>query len=604
MLRFRAIKQSSLYWSHDPSTLNLPQNRDMDNCSNLRGINLHQNHLEKRQRSFWKKSLQMIAAAVFASIFIAFIFLLYFGIPYSSLFSQVLSQSRITNSQRSPSPYATKDIKLGRSSAQTSSIKKKSPKSQTIVGHTGDTRSSRWPPMITSIPEIRPDPELLSSGLSSSFIDEQFCRGSSPCQLLLPLWIGEQESRSRLHLLQVLQFASALNRTLVLPNVGKSRIGACGRWEFEVYYDIGSFVGKGSSQPIKKVMLMDDFKTWLEMRPTNPTAQLLFVDETMVDEDAFLDDATATVIPGEGLDVYIDKEILDLQDPRLRRTRCLSSKYRQLNFDVFTPVSLHLATDIQKAFVPGDAIVDTFSQNIVEEAAFQGHDSDPLSPDVLVLYWDIRHFPFAHVPNQIVESGPPSSTSLLYSPNIRALSDRLATGPQLAIHWRMETVPPVVLPDCAEALVDTLNTLLSDPALAQDIKTVWLASDFPWPISSSDSYEGFLELATIEEQSAMKINRGERRSSTFKSMSKHHIEAIEVLKAAFRDGGVLEGYKLTGVSEELERVRQEGNGYVLEDDDDESALLKDIGILGILDKLAAVNAALFVRGSRGCGRVR
>ena len=45
-------------------------------------------------------------------------------------------------------------------------------------------------------------------------------------------------------------------------------------------------------------------------------------------------------------------------------------------------------------------------------------------------------------------------------------------------------------------------------------------------------------------------------------------------------------------------------GFSLDDDDDDGILLEDPGILGILDKLAAFNAALFVSGTRGCGRVR
>ena len=71
---------------------------------------------------------------------------------------------------------------------------------------------------------------------------------------------------------------------------------------------------------------------------------------------------------------------------------------------------------------------------------------------------------------------------------------------------------------------------------------------------------------------------------------------------------MLENWKLTGVSEELDRVRREmekeGKGYVLEEDDDEGVLLEDSGVLGILDKLVAMNSALFVSGAKRCGRVR
>lgn len=122
----------------------------------------------------------------------------------------------------------------------------------------------------------------------------------------------------------------------------------------------------------------------------------------------------------------------------------------------------------------------------------------------------------------------------------------------------------------------------------------------------------------------MKIDTSARRSNTFRSVTYEHIEAIQIFRNAFNQGGVLEGYKLTGVAEELDRVRMEiensqrddhegensgerwsGKGFnILEADDDDGVLLEDPGVLGILDKLAAFNAALFVSGARGCGRVR
>ena len=105
----------------------------------------------------------------------------------------------------------------------------------------------------------------------------------------------------------------------------------------------------------------------------------------------------------------------------------------------------------------------------------------------------------------------------------------------------------------------------------------------------------------------------------------------------------MEGYKLTGVKEELSRIKrevgvemekdqerrraryydelvnenEEGKNddepedkwggrrlNILEEDDNGGILLEDPGVLGILDKLAAFNAALFVSGAKGCGRVR
>ena len=57
------------------------------------------------------------------------------------------------------------------------------------------------------------------------------------CKILLPLMIAEQGLNAHLHLVQLLGFSQAFNRTLVLPNIGKIGVGACRRWRFGVYYD-------------------------------------------------------------------------------------------------------------------------------------------------------------------------------------------------------------------------------------------------------------------------------------------------------------------------------------------------------------------------------
>ncbi|TCD62483.1 hypothetical protein EIP91_006804 [Steccherinum ochraceum] len=498
-----------------------------------------------------------------------------------------------------------------------------------------DTRTRRWPPMVTKIPETRPDPSLLYAGLTPESVDAQFCNGAVPCRILLPLWIGEQESRGRMHLSQVLDLARALNRTLVLPNVGKSRIGACGRWEFDVYYDVGSFVRKGSIEEkdrtrVRKVMLMDDFKTWLEMRPVRPSGQVVFVDEAMVsDEDTSGDLAPAKLFSGDGLlNVHVDSDALSLEDPRMKKVRCLGSKFRQLDLKQFSAVTAHIPfPERVKPLPDGDLLLRSLARPEITRTAVL-HSSSPdldaeadsmlRQPEVLILYWDIRHFPFGPGTVEAVTLGL-VNTGLDYSARIHSLTHRLIDPyqPYVAVHWRMESIPASMLPDCAEALVDTLTTLLSDPTLGAEVKTVWFASDFPWPVSSSVSQEvPFIgeeaqpqdpEDQQQPQQNVMEITPSARRSNTFRNVSHEHVEAIGIVRAAFRTGGALEGLKLTGISEELDRVRkdmeQEGKLYVLEEDDEEGLLLEDPGVLGILDKIAAMRAALFVSGAKRCGRV-
>ncbi|KAF8181485.1 hypothetical protein BJ912DRAFT_906817, partial [Pholiota molesta] len=104
-----------------------------------------------------------------------------------------------------------------------------------------------WPPKVTRIPErpARPPP---GSTPAAGATADALCPSAThprPCRFLLPLRIAEQESKARIHLAQLALLARALNRTLVLPNVGRSKVGACFRWDLGAYYDVRSLAGGG-----------------------------------------------------------------------------------------------------------------------------------------------------------------------------------------------------------------------------------------------------------------------------------------------------------------------------------------------------------------------
>ena len=687
MLRSRGSKQSNTLWASDsiPDIATIAtSDQEHPRRVRLRRTNTDIPHRPSNR----KRLLTFVCLVIVLSLVLWSIHYLK-PVPFSFVNTPTPELSSVLPGPKSRPHQQDVDHRT-RPSRLSSSKQKQKQKPQNQ--HPAHTSQRSWPPLVTVVPETRPDPDKLYSGLTSSSVDAQFCNEAPRCQFLLPLWIGEQESRSRIHVVQILQLAMALNRTLILPNVGKSRLGACARWDFEVYYDVGSLVGKSQQQydpgfsqetlpartlPFRKAMLMDDFKTWLELRPEGPSSQLVFVDEKNSGEKIQALDQTRFLgrkLDGQGkrsyhtpLDVYVDDDTLDLQDSRLRKTKCLSSKFRQLDLDTFLPLSIHLPLDdAQKALVASDSLLQALVREDVRNHSFLGsrdmpsnsQDESPMkslltatpSPDVLILYWDIRHFPFASY----------SPRNLLYSAPLLKLSQRLTSPykPYLAIHWRMETVPSSVLPDCAEALVDRLSSILDDPELGKGIKTIWFASDFPWGVSSFSeasshtkdnpldmNREDLLDFLGNKDQNVMnmKIDTSTRRSNTFTSITLEHIEAIQTFRNAFSNGGVLEGYKLTGVKEELSRIKREvgvemekdqerrraryydelvneneegknddepedkwgGRMFnILEEDDDGGILLQDPGVLGILDKLAAFNAALFVSGAKGCGRVR
>ena len=183
-----------------------------------------------------------------------------------------------------------------------------------------------------------------------------------------------------MHVAQISALARALNRTLVLPNVGRSRVGACARWEFDVYYDVASFVRSGiegeregteekQGKRVRPVMLMDDFKTWLEMRPVGPAAQVVFMDEAVTrEEDRDLD--YAKLFSGDGLlDVHVDLTALTSEDPRLKKTKCLDNKYKQLDTRQHMPVTVHVPfPEHQKPLPDGDLLVKSLTRPEITQA--------------------------------------------------------------------------------------------------------------------------------------------------------------------------------------------------------------------------------------------
>jgi hypothetical protein len=132
------------------------------------------------------------------------------------------------------------------------------------------------------------------------------------------------------------------------------------------------------------------------------------------------------------------------------------------------------------------------------------------------------------------------------------------------------------------------------------IKTVWFASDYPYPISRS--------LPPNANQYLTQQDGGSK-SGTFRGVGFQHAEAIEILRSAFEEGGVHEGTRITGLAETLAEVKEHqlrgaagkgghiGVGI-------EGELMEDSGVLGILDKIIGTRAGLFVSGGDVCGRVR
>ena len=432
------------------------------------------------------------------------------------------------------------------------------------------------PPRVTRVPEVQPQAPLsLEMEVQNRFCSEGNADRVLPsCKFLLPLKIAGQGLNPRAHLSQLLELARALNRTLVLPNVGKNRVGACRRWRFGVYYDEQGLSNKFDDDS-SCVTQQDRFRGWVDSLTSPPSSQLVSLDWT------YPRTFPPVVVGGQNngsLDVYIEDNS-DTAAMLHSQTGCLNRKFPQLDLiNPFPPLSLVVADySKQKRNIEGISrvLVEQLSGPILTRAQSESlmtigdHSTNDnfnrtrISPDVLIVSWNIPIFIFQ----------PHPSTTIRYSPQLRALAARLVRrlGPYIVVTWDVETSKGDAVLGCVEALRSTLHYVLSSHEQL-GIRSIWLAGNLS-PSDLVHSSEPFCKSTPTQEL----------------------FFASDV--------------KLTGVHQELETMVGEGGEVddVTNNGDEfvrKQEVLKDAGVLGILDKLVSMKSTVFATASKGCGKTR
>ncbi|KAF5368423.1 hypothetical protein D9758_002219 [Tetrapyrgos nigripes] len=386
--------------------------------------------------------------------------------------------------------------------------------------------------------------------------------GAKPCRFLVPFRIAEQESKARQHLINLFELAHRLDRILVLPNVGKSRLGLCSSWSFETYYDVQTLAESLKAQGTK-VVDMKSFLTWIDDAspfstvPSSPSAQSLFF--RMGGNTDFLT-TEPVAFRHEDFEVSLYPRHV-LTYPGL--PWCFETQLYHLDLSRFPPILVQFPKGRRLA---GDSVVE----------ALQGDELQKI---------------VSGVPYEPTLSSVPDILLIDYSPKLIQLAKRLSPPhPYLTIHWRMESVAAEVLPDCAYSLVHMLSDILHNPALSEGIQTVWFASDFPFPLAH------FTETPSSLVRGSMSAPTS--KSSTFRDFGAKHSEAVQILLDAFRLGGELENWKITDQHEAQSNLDVGGPQDLRFFPD----VRQDSGVLGILDKLVGMDATLFISGTKGCGR--
>ncbi|KAJ7222926.1 hypothetical protein C8J57DRAFT_1391832 [Mycena rebaudengoi] len=437
-----------------------------------------------------------------------------------------------------------------------------------------------WPPIVTRIPEMR----IARKPIAPTIPDVEICGSAStpPCRFLLPLRIAEQESKAGIHFMEILKLARELNRILVLPNVGKSRIGTCFKSDFDMYYDLEKLASDlvvENDFGARSFVTQDLFRQWVDQEA--PVAQMSYISAKSDPQVGFLAEESTVF---SNADVSIRVGAQSSEASTLDLPNCFITKFRALRLDAHAPLYIHLKPQPLLPKPISTSILDALTRSAILDASHSHSLSSPSAdPSVLVLTWDLRHPIFPSASNSATTS---ARHRLHYAPHLHALATALAPrAPHALVHWRMESIPPTALAYCAHALVDTLARRL--PA---GVRTVWFASDYPYAVHAG---------AHVGPAAGVDFGAGggdgrlqQRKSGTFRDVGPLHAEAVGIFGDAFGVGGELEGWKLVELEDAIGALGGEWD----------AGLLEDSGVRGIVEKIIAMRATLFFGGAPRCGR--
>ncbi|KAG1445004.1 hypothetical protein G6F56_010070 [Rhizopus delemar] len=236
-----------------------------------------------------------------------------------------------------------------------------------------------------------------------------------------------------MHFRQLAFLAGKIGRTIVLPNVQHSHIGACLAYPFSFYYNEKTWL-KSTRKHFDSIT-MQDFQAWLEERKkagTQPTGQEIYIQGSQKSKLLY------------------------------KKKNCF-----QNSFD-FTdrPIANYQLADISHPSKKDGNVTQIMMSLLSDEAREHEHLGTQNTPvDVINLYYD-RRFKFIE--------GATAQRPIPYSPHLVKTADKIShqLEPYVAIHWRMERLEPTTnLVPCAHDLVEKVKRL--------GISNVFLLTDYP-----------------------------------------------------------------------------------------------------------------------------
>ncbi|RIA95667.1 hypothetical protein C1645_816366 [Glomus cerebriforme] len=372
-------------------------------------------------------------------------------------------------------------------------------------------------------------------------INQKYC-GNSQCKFLFVYSNSGPETKTNVHFINTFAYlANQLNRTLVLTNVGRSKIDSCKKFPFEFYYNIEYLK---ENFPDLSFISQENFQFWTKERIEKPDFHYLHLSSSSSSpNDGDIDD-----IEHQPIIEDINQNIRLVEDDN----NCLKNFEMKFDDDDNNNNNNNNFTSYQKILFKSKSFLNSkYRKNI---SKFLISNLKDFNSEILLIKNDINKEIF---PRKISSSfNISSSLTNLYSKQINQESWKinLVLEPFIAVYWSMIDIKDsTILSNCAEKLINTLTNLKEN----FNLYNIYLATDYP--ISSSTS-------------------------SLFNRQSRYYRRVIHLLNSTMT---INTWYSLNAFS----KISQKED-YLEE--------FKGKGIANILDKLVCINSDYFITAPSEC----
>ncbi|RIA86573.1 hypothetical protein C1645_779447 [Glomus cerebriforme] len=305
--------------------------------------------------------------------------------------------------------------------------------------------------------------------MSDEEINQRYC-GSDKCKFLFVYNQPDEESLANQHMRNFIQLAKELNRTMVLTNVGQSRISSCRKFPFNFYYSIESLL---QEYPHVSFITQENFKRWTKLRHEKPDTQHIFIARGGTN-------STINIVNPKSSSLEL-----------IQKKNCLNQFEMKFNGNtIFKKIRTG------KGFWILDETRSQFSKFLIDNL-------NEIDEEIILLNHDIR--------NPFFSKNLPK---IDYSKRILQEADRIINDlqPFISIYWRMENaLPSSQLPECAQRLVETFKRIKT----SLGIENVYFTTDYP--ISSLSGGQN-LSFLTQDHHKAIEILNSTIKLNTWSTM--------------------------------------------------------------------------------------